>query len=279
MARRDDALVAALRDPASLQKVLPKQVIITEVLAEGGQGIVFRGAVDSRPAAVKVYFAGQVQQRVDREIAALNRLKCRSVAALLWSGTVDLKGTTLAVVATALVPGRPLSQWIVEGPLTHALVGAVAYDVTEAIEHLWAGRIVHRDLKPSNIVVTPEGRACVIDLGVAKHLDLSPLTVVGMTWGTFGYMSPEQLQGAKQLTCKSDLFGLGVVLLECALGEHPSHQDQLRLLASRFHESLPPRVGAWPFAELAQRLLQPQPVRRPQPAYVASMLTAYAPKT
>ena len=85
-------------------------------------------------------------------------------------------------------------------------------------------------------MIRPDGRACVIDLGVARHLDQTTLTALGITWGTLGYMSPEQTRAVRQLTCKSDLFSLGVILLESAW-----YKSLIRLRASD-HRSL---GGGW----------------------------------
>lgn len=61
----------------------------------------------------------------------------------------------------------------------------------------------------------------LIDLGIAKHHDLSTITKTGMAVGTPVYMSPEQLAARKNITLKSDLFSLGIVLYEAYTGQHP----------------------------------------------------------
>lgn len=254
---------------------LPANVRVAAVLAHGGQGVVHRGTVDGSAAAVKLYLPQQVETRIDREIEALRRLDTPVIAKLLWSGEVTITGQAVRVVATQLVDGTPLNELLRQRPLVHAEVGALLYDVTDAISHLWRIRIVHRDLKPSNIIMLG-GRAVVIDLGVARHLDQSPLTATGNTWGTLGYMSPEQTRCVKQLTCKSDLFALGIIAVESLLQRHPTNGDQLRLLAARLHENLPGAVAAVPTAPLVRRLLIPRATGRPVPENVLGELAAFA---
>jgi serine/threonine protein kinase len=107
-----------------------------------------------------------------------------------------------------------------------------------AITVLWSRRIVHGDIKPSNIMLRDSGSAILIDLGVASFFEEDaaprPLTPVSPErfahGGTLGYMSPEQARGQRPLTCASDIFSLGVVMLESVQGWHPTSGDQSALL-------------------------------------------------
>jgi serine/threonine protein kinase len=81
-------------------------------------------------------------------------------------------------------------------------------------------------------MVRADGSAVLIDLGGARHLDNTTITALGTTFGTFGYFSPEQYRAEHALTSASDVFTLGVVLLECLLGRHPTSFDQTQLAIS-----------------------------------------------
>lgn len=268
--------LGAAQDLDAVAASLPEELSLSEKIDSGGQGAVFKGTYDGTPCALKVYFPGQVERRVEREVTALRDIDCPTVVKLLWSGEMELEGVPLPVVATEFVEGAPLQRSF-DGPANDDQLGRLAYDVTLAIQAFWSRRIVHRDLKPENILIHADGRACVIDLGVARHLDETSLTAYGFTWGTRGYMSPEQARAVRQLTCKSDLFALGVILVETALGRHPTGRDQMRLLASGLHDGLPAGARGCSHGHLMRSLLEPKPHQRPLPQSILDSLSDYSP--
>lgn len=260
---------------ADANRALPANVRVTSVLATGGQGAVYSGTVDGQPAAIKLYTTLPYEVRVDREIDALRKVSCSAIAGLLWAGTAKLGNDEIRVVATHLIGGSPLDHVLTQRALTEPEIGAVVYDATLAVQALWAKKIVHRDLKPSNLIIEG-GRATVIDLGVARHIDQATLTATGTTWGTRGYLSPEQCRHTKQLTCRSDLFAVAIIAVQCALQRHPTNGDQDRLLTGTLSSGLPPKAAALSFAPLLQKMLELRTTRRPLPEEVLNTLSAYA---
>ena len=260
---------------ADANRVLPANVRVSSVLASGGQGVVYRGIVDGQPAAIKLYTTLPYEVRVDREVEALRKVNCVAIAGLLWAGTVKIGPDEIRVVATRLLDGSPLDQVLAQRALSEPEIGAVIYDVALAVRSLWEKKIVHRDLKPSNLIID-NGRATVIDLGVARHVDQATLTATGSTWGTRGYMSPEQSRYIKQLTCRSDLFSVAVIAVQCATRRHPTNGDQQRLVAGGLSTNLPPKAAALAFAPLLRRMLELRTTRRPLPEEVLATLSAYA---
>ena len=89
--------------------------------------------------------------------------------------------------------------------------------------------IIHRDLKPDNIKVSPDGDCKLMDLGIARPVDVSE-TVAGVIQGTFAYMSPEQWEGLPDIDIRTDLFSLGVVLYESCAGERPFKGNSLQTI-------------------------------------------------
>lgn len=98
-------------------------------------------------------------------------------------------------------------------------------DFFSGLSALEAHKIVHRDLKPSNIRVrSSDTSPVIIDLGLARHLELSSLTTTsdGAAIGTPAYFSPEQFQGTKHdIDHRTDLFAAGILMYEAAVGSHP----------------------------------------------------------
>lgn len=273
-----DEIKAWLRDINNLSTILPETIQLESLMAEGGQGIVYKGVMSNNAVAIKVYFPGQLTKRIDREIAALQTLRCPSIVSLHWSGSVTVDGSDLPVVVTSFVEGTTLSEWLASNTLTHDEIGVVAFDIACAIDEMWTQKIVHRDIKTGNVLRRSSGRMCVIDLGLARHVEMSALTILGTTWGTLGYLSPEQAQGQHQLTCKSDVFALGVLLVECAMRRHPTRRDQLLLFALKLHETLPLEILNWKYADLLKDMLHPRPTKRPMPSVIAKSLSEFAPR-
>lgn len=275
MVQGKKAFEAWLADIQNVTPHMPRHVVLGSALAKGGQGMVYSGYVNQEAAAIKIYFPGQQTTRIQREKKALANIDCPSIVKLLWSDRIMMNGEELNVVATNLVPGISLCEMLINSPLAETEIGVVLYDLAAAIDAMWERRIVHRDLKPSNVLIKPSGRACVIDLGVARHLDQTSLTQMGLTWGTLGYLSPEQTRGIRQLTCKSDIFAVGVVAVEAGLGHHPTRRNQLRLQARGLHKKLPARFANWHYASILADMLHPRPTMRPKPAEILSFLSQY----
>lgn len=254
---------------------LPRNISISEEIGVGGQGVVYRGQYADRACAVKVYQPGQVSKRIQREVDAMRNIDADGLVDLFWAGELDINGGSSRVVVTSFVEGDSLEARLEEGSLTENRVYALGYHVASAINCLWDERIVHRDLKPENIILTPQNEAVVIDLGIARHIDKSSITARGATWGTRGYLSPEQSEAVRSLTCKSDVFTLAVVMLEASIGHHPTNGDQKLLLAADFHERLPEELEDYSEAALLRSMLHPRPTRRPTGGDVVDALESY----
>lgn len=254
----------------NIEDLFPDFISLHNTIAIGGQGIVFQGKVRENDAAIKVYFPGQLQQRVEREVSVLETLNCDTVVKMLWYGGIDVFDYHLPVVATELINGISIDNLYKQRPISFNELGKVVYDISKAIGAMWNKRIIHRDIKPSNILIKDDGRACVIDLGVARHLEESSLTALGSTWGTLGYLSPEQSKSIRQLTCKSDIYALGILIVECSLQRHPSQGDQLRLFGLGLHEKLPEPLDSWNYSRYIRSMLHPEPMRRPMPEDILS---------
>ncbi|HUK73865.1 MAG TPA: serine/threonine-protein kinase [Candidatus Bathyarchaeia archaeon] len=230
--------------PEEVEAALGRRYTVGSNIASGGQGSVFRatrtskadGTATTDPVALKLHFDPRQAGRVIREVTALENLSHRNLARLIEHGYCYVAGRKTHYIAYEFIEGLSLRQRLKAGKLLESEILPIARDISAAIAALWSHRIVHGDIKPANIMLRESGDAVLIDLGILRFFEedsaLKPLRPVGSfapeqvrPWGTVGYLSPEQARGEK-LTCASDIYSLGVVLVECLQGWHPTNNDQ-----------------------------------------------------
>ena len=189
---------------------------ITDFLGQGAMGVVYR-ALDpllGRYVAIKVMSQGiasdqELRDRFLREARAAGSLQHPNIITIYDFGEAD--GSLY--IAMEYVEGSDLSE-IMERrdplPLTGKL--DIVVDALHALDYAHTRGVVHRDVKPANIRVSVDGRAKLMDFGIAR-LEKSDLTKSGMMVGTPSYMAPEQITGGK-VSASTDVFAMGAVLYE-----------------------------------------------------------------
>ena len=100
--------------------------------------------------------------------------------------------------------------------------------------------VVPRDVKPQNIIITPASEVKIMDFGIARPMNKSGMTATGLIVGTPDYMSPEQVQGKKDLDHRSDIYSLGVVFYEMFTGVLPFSGDSHMVIAMKHVQEDPP---------------------------------------
>jgi serine/threonine protein kinase len=118
--------------------------------------------------------------------------------------------------------------------------------VAAGLAHAAERGVVHRDIKPSNIVITPDGRAKIVDMGLARQLDApghGGVTQSGVTLGTFDYISPEQALDPRRADVRSDIYSLGCAFYHALTGRPPVPEGTAakKLHAHQYTEPLDPR--------------------------------------
>jgi eukaryotic-like serine/threonine-protein kinase len=200
--------------------------LIEEELGSGSMGTVYRGVRDtgkSRVAAVKVIGSEQMAKgegfkRFVREIEILKKLRHANIVRYMAHG----KSGKTYYYAMEYVPGPTLEKLLAShGPLFWVDVARYAIQICDALHYSHENSVVHRDLKPSNLMVTPEDTIKLTDFGIAKDLDATQLTVTGRALGTVAYMAPEQFRGTHEVSHKTDLYALGILMYQMLTGELP----------------------------------------------------------
>ncbi|NGO77793.1 serine/threonine protein kinase [Streptomyces sp. YC504] len=240
-------------------------------LGSGGMGRVFLARAGAgRTVAVKLVhseLAGQSEfrERFAREVTAARRVSGE------WTAPVIDADTDAAVpwVATGYIPGMSLQALVARefGPLPEDSLRILANRLAQALRAIHDAGLIHRDLKPSNILVTADGPR-VIDFGVARALDTvtgGQLTQTGAVLGSPGFMSPEQVRGAR-LTPASDVFSLGCALVFAATGRGPFEGGESGAHALMFRVAFEePELEGVPegILELVRECLRKEPGERP----------------
>jgi serine/threonine-protein kinase len=209
---------------------------IVGVLGEGGMGIVYdaRRIPEGDAVALKVihqHLAGdaQIRARFAREAAILRRLEGEHLCGVLDFGEIaDPRRERVGLLYIALprIEGPALDACIKkEGPLPVRRAVAILLDVCAALREAHAQGVIHRDLKPGNVLLRADGKAVVVDFGMAKIVTgggtgTTVLTQHNMVFGTPEYMAPEQARG-DELDGRCDVYAAGIMLYELLTGSVP----------------------------------------------------------
>lgn len=281
---------------------------IIRQIGEGGSGAVFEAeqASPRRRVAIKAIRSGLASRRAVTRLRAeadiLARLQHPGIAQIFEAGLGEEDQPDQAFIVMELIDGEPIHRHAQSRKLDRRGRIALFLQVCDAVEHAHQRGVIHRDLKPANILVDSDGKAKVLDFGIARLLSgtesRAEATEHGLVIGTLGYMSPEQAAGKSgEIDVRTDVYALGCILYELLSGSPPlavagvsihealrmietesprplgavdrSLRGDLAVIVSRALEKDPdrrfPSVGA--FSEDLRRYLEGRPIRsRPQSA-------------
>ena len=251
---------------------------IESEIGRGGMGVVYRAHDErlDRPVAVKVLTErnlGSVEIRT-RILA-----EARAAAALNHPGILTIyevgEEGTLVFLVMELVAGSTLRERMTEGGIEPVAAARLALQITEALEAAHERGKIHGDIKPENVVVNSEGRAKLLDFGIARARVESTVSQT-MTaeapapasdphlCGTLAYLAPEILRG-EPADHRADLFSLGAMFYELVGRRRPFPGPDAPLVMMQILRSQPLLLESEVPAELGRiifRLLEKQPSAR-----------------
>ncbi len=216
----------------------------------GGMGSVFRGTDMrlGRTVAIKVLSRDRTDRetlrRFQNEAQSAARLDHENIARVYYVG----EDQGLHFIVFEFIEGVNIRDLVEKkGPLPLAEAVSYMLQVAEALEHASERHVVHRDIKPSNVLVTADGQAKLVDMGLARlrmESEREDLTASGVTLGTFDYISPEQAQDPRIADVRSDLYSLGCTFYFMLTGHPPFPEGTLlqKLLSHSSEHPADPRL-------------------------------------
>jgi serine/threonine protein kinase/predicted Zn-dependent protease len=197
---------------------------VIEELGHGGMGRVYK--VQDTKIGEKIALklirpeAGLDKKSLERfsnELKLARKIRHKNVCQMFDLG--EDQGTRY--ITMEYVHGEDLKQLIRKvGRLSPGQAVGIARQVCDGLEEAHKLGVVHRDLKPQNIMVDEDGKARIMDFGIARSLSGKSITGAGVLIGTPEYMSPEQVEG-REIDQRSDIYSLGVILYEMVTGRLP----------------------------------------------------------
>ena len=264
-----------------LDTIAGRYVLESEV-SKGGMATVWRArdTVLARPVAVKMLHPHLSEddaflERFRREALAAARLGHPNIVSIYDTGAQprDGQGPDLQYIVMELCGGGTLADVLAQSrTLPPARVASIGRTVCEALGYAHRQGIVHRDVKPANVLVADDGLLKVADFGIAKAaFAKTDITTTGSILGTVTYLSPEQSRGDEP-DARSDIYGLGIMLYELAVGRPPfTGETQIATAMMHINDAPPPvrsiKAGIpRPLEAVIMRALEKDPQRRWQTA-------------
>ncbi len=254
------------------------QFLLEKFVGGGGMGVVFR-ALDTtlnREVAVKVLSRNQsadeeTLRRFRNEAQSAARLNHENIAHVHYVG----EDRGVHYIVFEFIEGVNIRDLVERnGPLPLEEALSYTYQIAQALEHASQRAVIHRDIKPSNVLITLDGKAKLVDMGLARLNQVAQadndLTASGVTLGTFDYISPEQARDPRSADVRSDLYSLGCSFFYMLTGRPPfpdgtvlqkllQHQADTPPDARAMRPELPSEV-----AQILGRLLAKNPTHRYQ---------------
>ncbi len=262
---------------------------IIDYIGRGGMGEVYKAAhgILDRVVAIKILSRHKSNPEdianFLREARVLARLDHENLVRAFDAGD---DGKNRYYLVTEYVPGRDLRKLVrAQGPVEMARAASIISQVARALQHAHDQGLIHRDVKPGNVLVTPDGRAKLSDLGLAgsRHSDRESDARLGRIVGTPDYLAPDQIEAPWNPTPAWDIYSLGCTLYYAVTGKVPfpggSASDkcrahlQLRPLDPR---RLNPRLSDR-FVDIIADMMAKNPTERiPTAQQVADRLAPFA---
>ncbi|MFL5839296.1 MAG: serine/threonine-protein kinase [Thermoleophilaceae bacterium] len=252
--------------------VLAGRYRVLERLGSGGMATVYlaEDARLGRKVAIKRLHSDSpddAAQRFEREAKVGASLSHPSLVTV-FDTVADDEGV---LIVMEYVGGENLAELMARERVPADQAVEIVKAVAGALDHAHQAGVVHRDVKPANILVSPDGKAKLVDLGIATATERTQITAAGVVLGTPSYMAPEQLEG-ERIGKSVDIYALGAVAFELLAGRKARQgRTPVELAHQIAHDPVPDIREAWgdappAAADVLQRAMSRDPAVRPATA-------------
>lgn len=216
---------------------------VTGVLGAGGMGTVYevRHLISDRTEAMKMLLPdlegnADLAERFLREIRLQASLSHPGIATLHTA----LRHENQLLMVMEYVQGEGLDSVLRLRGLEIRAAVDVTVQILHALAYAHSRGVIHRDIKPANIVLMPDGKAKLLDFGIARPVADERMTMTGATIGSLHYMSPEQIRGT-DIDSRTDLYSTGITLYEMVAGVRPfTGTDPYLIMKAQVEQPPPP---------------------------------------
>jgi serine/threonine protein kinase len=247
------------------------QYTVLDEVARGGMGQVFRAehAMMGREVAVKVLPRAKATPESEaafrREMRMLGRLDHENLVRAFDAGYDAM----VYYLVTELVPGIDLKRQIQKtGAMDETTAASVIVQAAKGLAYAHDQGLVHRDVKPGNLLVMPDGRVKVLDLGLAGSQLEEESARLGRVVGTMDYIAPEQIRTPDDVGPSADIYALGCTLYYAVSGQVPFPDGTRREKMQRHLYEVPPsihKLSPWlsaDFCRLIESMMAKDPDHR-----------------
>ncbi|MGO4121658.1 serine/threonine-protein kinase [Arthrobacter sp. YAF16] len=265
-------------------EILSGRYRLGEVIGRGGMASVYSARDENlgRDVALKLFAPQSAEadelKRQQAEIELLATLNHPSLVTLFDAGTdTRIPDEPRPFLTMELVEGQDLRSRIRHSPVPFDELAVIGAGLADALAYVHSLGIIHRDIKPANVLLVQVRpgeplRPKLTDFGIARIIDGTRLTATGTMVGTAAYLSPEQARGA-DMGPASDIYSLGLVLLECIKGSVEYPGSAVESAVARLHRApvVPDAVPA-EWAQLIRAMTALDPLDRPSAADLEAAL-------
>ena len=235
----------------NLKQTLNARYELKQLLGSGGMARVYL-AHDSQTdqlVAVKILHPHLTENavicaRFKREAKVLATLDHPNIIRIHDYDVIETEEEVISYIVMDYLNGKSLQDILTacqeqEELLSPMRILQILDDLASALDYSHSQHTIHRDIKPSNVMFKDDGQAVLMDFGLARIMENSPLTQENTTLGTPAYMSPEQIRG-DNITAKADLYSLGILFYEMTVGSLPYQDtDTISILLKHLNSPAP----------------------------------------